>query len=74
MSEDWVWPILIGAIFIIILIGLAFEIHALRHGKTTFSAYVYDKTKDNPSLIFISGLIVGLIIGTLAGHFWSYCP
>jgi hypothetical protein len=75
MTEEWVWPALISAVGVIILIGLACETYALLTGKTTFSAYVWNKYKDDPYALFVAGMVIGLIIGTLATHFfWHWCP
>jgi hypothetical protein len=75
MNDDWIWPALISAVGVIILIGLACETYALLTGKTTFSRYIWNTYKDDPWALFIAGIVIGGIVGTLATHFfWHWCP
>lgn len=67
MIDPWVWPAVI--LFVVIVI-LAFEFYALKHGKPTLSRVLWETAKSWPVLPFA--------IGILCGHFfWQLacvCP
>jgi len=54
----------------LILLAIVYDVWAVLSGRTTISAWTLRVSREYPILPFAVGLVLGLIVGALAGHLW----